>query len=345
MLSFISFLIEKKIDPSAKSRQDSMGKLNELLIGKELNRGQFPDFYADSRNTRPIHAHELHGEALFGRDFKGSFYEHDDYKRMINHASEASDKLREYIRKKYGITDLSRIAWTSQAKDVAKELGDPNAKSKADLIVTSGHPEHKGMKLGLNIKYGKTETPNYGNPGVASFEQIAGVPLQHHVEEHANNLQRLGRVKHAEFRALDTANHPKAQAIKDSADNMHLKIARDMRNSLSTKSDKELRSIVKKATAPESSLPEITVHTIVNDDGTATHRVMDHHEHVDNYLNNFDNLHVDPNAKGKTVTIHGIHKKTGKKMPVWHTTIYSGGAPETTTARGMIKLSSEDKVD
>ena len=345
MLKFIDYLIEAAKEASAKSRQDSMGKLHELLVAKHLYDGKFPEFYADSRGTRPIDAHDMHGTALFDTGSKGSFYKHPEYLQMNERAKKAADDIKQQLAQKHGITDLSRVAWTSQDKDIEKELNKKGAKSKSDVVVTGLDKNGQQQKIGVSLKVGETKEPNYANPGVETLESWSGVSLGHHVKKHADTLNQVGRVKHDEFRAMEKANDPRVQTIKSSSDEMHKNISSDVRNAFAQKSHKQLRDLVTTSTAPVSDIPMLTSHTIVNKNGSSTHRVGDHAEHVNRYLNQFDNLHADPSERGKTVTIFGIHKKTGKRMPVWRTTIYAGGVPETTTARGMVKLSSESHPD
>lgn len=338
MLGFIDFLIE---DASARSRQDSMGKLHELLVSKHLYGGKFPEYYADSRGTSPIYAHDMHAKALFDPQYSGAFYEHPEYKRMDADAKKAAGDIRARLLKEHGITDIHRVAWTSQDKDVEKEIGIPGAKSKSDVIVTGAGKDGKPVKVGLNLKVGKTKEPNYANPGVSALEQWSGVKLSHHVQEHSDNLDQIGRMKDDEYKAKIAAGDPSAVATKASSDRMHLKIAADVRSGFSRQTHKQLRALIQHSTAPESAVPMLTSHTINHQDGSSTHRLADHEQHINGYLDQFDNLHANPNQKGKTVTIYGIHKKTGKKMPVWRTTIYAGGESHKTTARGMVKLPSE----
>lgn len=347
MLSFKSFITEakKSKESSAKNPADSMGKLHELLVAKELNGGTFPEHHRDERGLRPINAHDLHASALFGKEYRGSFYNDPRYKKMQADAKQAADDIRAHLKKNHGISDMNRIAWTSQASDHKLETGVDDPNSKADLIVTSAHPEHKGRKIGISLKVGKTKTPNYSNPGVATYENWSGVNLQHHLQGHSDTLAKHGNINHEQYKVLRDSGNKKQQAaaaeIKASSDRMNTNMASDIRSALAKKSHKELSDIVRKSTMPETHLHEIVSHTVHNSDGTSTHKVQAHADHVNDYLNKFSDLHVKPSAKGTSVTIHGIHKKTGKVMPVWRTTVYAGGRPSNKSPRGATVLPSE----
>lgn len=354
MLSFIQFLYEaaKKAkapkEASAKSAADSMGKLHELLVGKALNGGNHLEHHRDENGLHPINAHDMHAKALFGSDYRGSFYNHPGYKKMVADAEQAANDIRSHLKEKHGITDLGRVAWTSQKSDHLKETGVDDPNSKADLIVTSGHPKHKGKKLGISLKVGKTKTPNYANPGVSTFEKWSGTSLQNHVNEHGATLDKHGNPSHDAYKALRDStkakDKAKADEIKSSSDRMNAGMAATMRGAMVNKSHDELRDLVKNSTSPETHLHEIVSHTAYNKDGSSTHAVHPHSEHIESYLNKFDGLHVKPTGKGNSVVIHGVHKKTGKVMPVWQTTVYAGGRPANRSPRGATTLPSESKV-
>lgn len=352
MLSYINFVLlseaKAKKEASAKNAADSMGKLHELLVAKHLNGGTFPEHHRDERGLKPINAHDMHGAALFGKEYQGSFYNHRDYKKMDADAKAAADGIRAHLMQKHGIKDVSRVAWTSQKSDHKLETGVDDPNSKADLIVTSAHPEHNGQKIGVSLKVGKTKTPNYANPGVATFENWTGVPLKHHLAGHAEVLKQHGNLNHEDFKAMAASPNKKHQAtvaaIKASSDRMNANMASDMRQGLSKKSHKELAGLIKTSTAPQTHLPEIVAHTSYNRDGTSTHDVHAHEEHINDYISQFKDLHVKPVGKGTSVVIHGTHKKTGKVMQVWRTTVYAGSRPENRSPRGSTVLPSENKV-
>lgn len=363
MLSFIQFILEAAKKPaapkkpkkpkapkeaSAKSAADSMGKLHELLVGKALNGDKHLEHHRDENGLHPINAHDMHAKALFGSDYRGSFYNHPGYKKMVDDAKKAADDIRAHLREKHGITDMSRVAWTSQKSDHLKETGVDDPNSKADLIITSGHPKHKGKKLGISLKVGKTKTPNYANPGVSTFEKWSGTNLQNHVNAHGATLDKHGNPSHDQFKEMRDSSNPnlkaKAAEIKASSDKMNAGMAATMRGAMTNKSHDELRDLVKNSTSPETHLHEIVSHTAYNKDGSSTHSVHPHSEHIENYLNKFENLHVKPTGKGNSVVIHGTHRATGKVMPVWQTTVYAGGRPANRSPRGATTLPSESKV-
>lgn len=353
MLNFMNFILlseaKAKKEASAKNAADSMGKLHELLVAKHLNGGTFPEHHRDERGLKPINAHDMHGAALFGKDYQGSFYNHPNYKKMDADAKAAAEGIKAHLKEKHGISDVSRVAWTSQASDHKLETGVEDPNSKADLIITSGHPKHKGQKIGISLKVGKTKTPNYSNPGVSTYEGWSGVNLQHHLQGHADVLNKHGNLNHDQYKELRDSSNKKKQAvaneIKASSDRMNANMASDIRKGLAAKSHKELTDLVKTSTMPQTHLHEIVSHTAYNKDGSSTHSVHAHADHINNYLNQFSDLHVKPSGKGTSVTIHGIHKQTGKVMPVWRSTIYAGGRPSNRSPRGATVLPSEAHKD
>jgi hypothetical protein len=354
MLSFIEYLFEavKKVkapkEASAKNAADSMGKLHELLVGKELNGGKHLEHHRDENGLHPINAHAMHAEALFGREYRGSYYNDPGYQKMVADAKQAADDIREHLAKKHGITDISRVAWTSQKSDHLKETGVDDPNSKADLIVTSGHPKHKGKKLGISLKVGKTKTPNYANPGVSTFEKWSGTNLQDHVNAHGATLDKHGNPSHDQFKEMRDSSNAKLKAkaaeIKASSDKMNAGMAATMRGAMSNKSHDELRDLIKNSTSPQTHLHEIVSHTVYNKDGSSAHSVHPHSDHINNYVDKFDDLHVKSTGKGNSVVIHGTHRKTGKVMPVWQTTVYAGGRPANRSPRGATTLPSESKI-
>lgn len=345
MLSFLQYLLEAATKPSAKSSQDSMGKLHELLVARELNGGSHPEHHRDEKGLSPEQAHDAHAAALFGRNFT----KHAGYQRMLADARAAANGIRKHLKEKHGISKLGRVAWTSQKSDHKKETGVDDPNSKADLIVTSGHPEHRGKKVGVSLKVGKTKTPNYSNPGLSTFEGWSGTKLKKHVDEHTSTLSKYGNPSHEEYKASRDSSTPKrrkmADEIKASSDRMNAKVAATMRAGMAKKSHKELYDIVKGSTSPRTHLPEIVSHTVHNADGSSSHDVHPHEEHINKYLSNFHSLHVKPNGTGNSVTIHGIHKKTGKVMKVWQSTVYAGGRPANRSPRGATTLPSESHKD
>lgn len=345
MLSFLSFLIEKAKEASAKNAADSMGKLHELLVSKELNGGSFPEHHRDERGLRPINAHDLHASALFGKDYRGSYYNHPQYKKMVEDAKVAANDIKLHLKKNHGMGAMNRVAWTSQPSDHKLETGVDDPNSKADLIVSGDHPKKKNQQIGISLKVGKTKTPNYSNPGVSTFEDWSGANLQHHLAGHAATLAKHGNLNHEQYKELRDSSNKKHQAIageiKSSSDKMNTNMASDIRNALSKKPHKDLENLVRSSTMPQTHLHEIVSHTVHNADGTSSHSVHSHADHINNYLNNFENLHVKPNASGTSVTIHGTHKQTGKVMPVWRTTVYAGGRPSNKSPRGATVLPSE----
>ena len=342
MLTFLQFILEAAKKPSAKNAADSMGKLHELLVGRELNSGKHVDHHRDEAGLSPKEAHDMHGAALFKDHPSGDFTKHEGYKRMVKDAKTAADGIRKHLKKHHGITKISRVAWTSQPSYYEHETKKKDPNSKADLIVN--------RKVPISLKVGKTKTPNYSNPGLGKFEEWAGSKLKKHTDEHAATLAKHGNPSHEEYKEgtekdASAKSRKKSDEIKASSDRMNSGIASSIRKGMAKKSHKELHELIKHSVAPQTKLPEVVSHTVHNTDGSSSHDVHGHDEHIHNYLSQFHSLHVDPRGTGKSVVIHGTHKKTGQKMKVWQTNVYAGGRPANRNPRGAVTLPSESNKD
>lgn len=335
--SYSNFLL---IEATEKSSQDSLGKLHEVLVGRELNGGLFSTHHRSTVEGTPEEVHNRHARALYGDDYKN----HPGYKNAVKNAQIAARDIHDHLTKN-GVTKIKKVAWTSQPSDHAKETGVEDPNSTADLIVTG----HDGKQVGVSLKTGQTKTPNYKNPGVATYEKWSGRKLTHLADDHSKVLQKHGSPSHQEYKKMrDNPDHrerQKADEIKKSSDNMNRKMAGEIHKGLSDKSHEELHKIIKDSVAPATHLNTIVSHTVV-DSGNKhiSHDVHDHQHHIDSYLNNFHDLHVKPHVGGTSVSIMGRHKKTGKLMKVWNTTVYAGGRPSNKLPRGATQLPSEAKV-
>jgi len=343
MFKFGEYLEEAKkkahaLDFGTGAGADSAGKLYELLVGKHM-RGD--DKHMEHHRVEGKTPEEIH-DALVKKTFGDEGENSAGYQLLNNHAKDMAGKLTQH----YGLEGQSpRVVWTSQPSDHEKEtnVNDPN--SKADLIVNRQHA--------ISAKFGSSDKPNYFNPGIENFEQMAGKSLQHHQEKHSAVVKSFGLSSsakgHAKYKELRDSDQPhereNAERVRQSAEERNKNIAADVRNGLSKRSDAELRNLVKGTVNAPTHLPTTVAHTILNPDGTATHHVHPIDQHVNDYLNQFSGLHVDPEDKSGSVTVHGYynnpsHKDHGKKMSVWSTPVYSGGRP-TGSARGAVKLNSE----
>jgi hypothetical protein len=344
MFKFVEYLIEaaKKrehaLNFSSGAGGDAAGKLYELLVGKHLRGDNKHMEHHRVGDKTPEEIHNMLANKLFGEEGQN----HAGYQLLNNHAKDMAEKLREYFKLK---GQKPRVVWTSQPGDHEKETNIPDPASKADLIINKQHA--------ISAKFGATDKPNYFNPGLENFEEMAGKSLQHHQEKHSEIVKSFGlssgtkgHAKYKELRDSDNfEDNKKAEAVEKSANERNKNIAADVRKGLSKRSDAELRKVISRTVNAPTVLPTTVAHTILNSDGTATHHVHPIDEHVNSYLNQFTNLHVDPNDKSGSVTIHGHynnpgHKDHGKRMSVWSTPVYSGGRP-TGSARGAVKLNSE----
>lgn len=338
MFTFKEYIIEQ-VD-GAKNRADSMGKLHELLVGKHLNNGSFSEHHRTEEGT-PEQVHHKHATALYGEDYKN----HPQYKQAENNALKAANGIKEHL-KKHGIHKIGRVAWTSQPSDHHKETGVHDPNSTADIIVTS---HDKKKQVGVSLKVGETKTPNYKNPGMDTYENWSGRSLKNKLNDHVATLAKHGNPTHETYKSWrdhsDAKMRAKAADIKSSSDKTNRAVAAEIHSGLSEKSHDELQNIIRHSTTPKTHLPTIVSHTVLNKQGAAeSHDVHDQEHHVENYLSKFKDLHMKPHNNKTSVTIMGTHKETGKKMPVWSTTVYAGGKPANKSPRGATTLPSEAKV-
>ena len=210
---------------------------------------------------------------------------------------------------------------------------------------------------------GKGQSVNYKNPGSKTMEMLAQTSLKKHTEPHAKLLKdkklTSGEEGHNQYKALRDSDNPEDQetaaSVKKSADVVNQKFAKDIHAGLLAQQARdaqngtnELRDTIVKAVAPKTHLKTVVTHTEVDNHGNHAHtKVYDLHDHVNQYLNNFENLHVDPVHKQgqSSVTVYGHHKKTGKRMRLMGLSVYSGGRPTTISPRGAITLPSENHPD
>lgn len=347
MLGFLDFLIEAKVKPiSTKNPSDSYGKIHEILVGKHLNNGSFPEDYR-VEGKRPVDIHNAHAVARFGKKFES----HDKYKKMDKAAAEVADKIKTHLSGKHSIKP-SRTAWTSQKSDHQSETGVVDPLNKADLIVTGSHKgDHKtGKKAAISLKYGELKSTNYSNPGLKTLGGLSGKDLTVHQESHRTLLKKLGNPSHEEYKV-----HKKKAEIEASSKKMTQNVAADFAAGVKNKykTDNDLKAYVKRSVGAsghteggdeisgKTHLPHVIAKTKVKSDGSHEHTVIGATDHVHNYLSHFKDLHVSHKPGQSSVAVFGTHKGTGKKMEVHRVSVYMGGQHETANPRGATTIGSE----
>ena len=103
-------------------------------------------------------------------------------------------------------------------------------------------------------------------------------------------------------------------------------VAKHFSTGLATKSDEELRNIVREHVSAPTHIPHIVAHSKVKDDGSAISDIKPSHSIADDHLANYENLHV-AHGGGVSTTIKGTHKKTGKVGNVAIFTTKSSSGP------------------
>jgi len=358
MLRYSRFLLEAKKIKEIKtgSPADSEGKVFEILLGKHLNGGVHAANYRAAGKT-PEEIHNAHATALYGKNFQ----EHPGYQHLNNAAKTAAKAVVKHV----GFTP-TRTAWTSQPKDHTLETGVKDPLSKADLIITGKDASGRSKKVvlkALSAKRGKLKTINYANPGTQTMSVHSGSNLHATTQEHDTFLKSIdNKPENREEHKI----HPRRTEIEASSSRSSQKMAGSYARGLKRKvtqsgnsqdQDEFLKAHVRKTVGMnghvhggseaegKTHLPHIIVKSKVKKDGTAETHVMDAEEHINNYLDHFHSLTVSHTPLTASVTIHGIHKKTGKKMPVQKLSIYSGGRQHTLSQRGSTTLPSETHKD
>jgi hypothetical protein len=87
--------------------------------------------------------------------------------------------------------------------------------------------------------------------------------------------------------------------------------ANKVAESMSKKSDKELRDIVTKQISPPTVIPHTVAHSHMQETGSSVPIIHNADDLAKNHLDNFEGLHVIPKS-GSAVTIKGYHKDTKK---------------------------------
>ena len=350
----------------AGASADSKGKLRELEVGQHLNGGKHMSSYRAEGKT-PAEMHHIHATKMHGENYQKSVA----HKKSQKLAADAAKHIKAHL-KKYGHGDVTKTVWTSQPSDHESETGHHDANNSADLIVTTSK-SHKRLneeilnvlieaaaksrsekKVAISVKTGSGNV-NYSNPGVKSLSTMAGHDLSKHTSEHEkvvkSNLPAGKGDSHKKYKELRDSNskedQSKAAEIKHSSERMNANVAHGLRQGLAKKSHDELLDTIKHEVSPKTHLKHIVSRQKTNakTGEHESHHTYDLHKHVDEYLDHFHGLHVDPHTSGGSVTVHGTHKKTGKKMSVARISVHAGGRPANHSPRGSVVLPSEDHKD
>lgn len=362
MKKFKSWLVEiiqnesnDILNEAAGAAADRKGKLRELQIGQHLNGGKHMESYRSEGKT-PEEIHHKLSQAEHGENYKKTA----SFKKSHESAKSAAQHIAAHL-KKYGHGHVTRTVWTSQPSDHHSETGVHDINNSADLIVTTSkahkrlsestinEAERKENKVAISVKTGSGSV-NYSNPGVKSLSKMAGHDLSKHSERHRaiveKHLPGPGG-SHDKYKAARDSHDPKEQSkaaeVKHSSVQMNRDVAHGLRQGLAKKSHEELHKAISHEVAPKTHLKHIVSRQKTDKKGNhVSHETYDLHKHVHEYLNHFHGLHVNPHDSSGTVTVHGYHKKTGKKMAVARVAIHAGGRPANHSPRASVTLPSED---
>jgi len=372
MISFYEFLEEVSKPTKGKSLKpeselgfkpgDSAGKMFEILKGRFHNGSrEFPDSYR-VEGKRPQEIHDMHARKMFGEDFQN----HPDYQNFSKSADISAEMTERFLTGKHSHDrkkGFKRVAWTSQPADPAQFIGSEPEKSVADNMVQLHHGENHS----LSEKVTKKGSPiNYANPGTNTFESSSGVKLTHHNDPYHDILQK--HTKHlanekAEVREryvkditrekdlskLSPRDRKAREEILSAYETRNRNYGKDIRSAYSKMSQQDkkdggsrLRDAIKKLVVPSEETPTTVTHTELNPDGSHHRtRVYNLHNHIDQYLDNFHDFHIQPNEnEPASVTIHARHKDTGEVLPVARMAIY--GEKHIASPRGSIVLPAEN---
>jgi hypothetical protein len=365
ILTFSTFLSEGAARLSAKTAA-LKGPLHELLVGKHLNQGNFPEDYR-VEGKKPEDIHHDYATQVFGKNYKNNA----EYKSMHSAASDVASKFNKFV----GAKSHHRVAWTSQPADHEKETGVKDSLSKADLIVTKGgkgSTDHtKRSKMAVSIKYsspesGKKTKTNWANHGQKTLERFSGADLNDLPEKEAHKkLLASHKIKNrGDYREIrDAGKTNLIDKIDASHRTMSQTVAKKYAEGLSKRyhaknpihQDEHLKSFIKRSIgavghteggdveAGKTHLPHIIVKTTRNNDASHDHHVTDVESHVHNYLSHFKNLKVEHKDGSTGVVVTGEHKNTSKRMEVHRTQIY--GDQATANYRTSTTLGAEDHKD
>jgi hypothetical protein len=342
---------------AAGAAADRKGKLRELEIGQHLNGGNHMESYRAEGKT-PSEIHNKLSVAEHGEGYANS----DTFSKSQEMAKKAAGHIQKHLNT-HGYGKVTRTVWTSQPSDHKSETGTDDPNTSADLIVsTDKHHTREGVdgekrkehKIAVSVKTGSGSV-NYSNPGIKTMSDMAGTDLSVHTKAHKDvvdaHLPKEKGDAHDRYKKLrDSTNvedQIKAANIKHSSVMLNKNVAHGLRMGLSSKSHEDLHNTIMDSVAPKTHLKHI-VSRQITDAKTGKekgHHTYDLHNHVDEYLKHFMGLHVDPSDSSGTVTVHGYHKKTGKKMPVARVSIHAGGRPANISPRASIVLPSEDHKD
>jgi hypothetical protein len=365
----VELLKSDLIVEAAGEEADTKGKVRELEVGQHLNGGVHMTSYRAEGKT-PGEIHHAASISKHGADYKKNAV----YKARQKVSQDAAKHIRAHLQK-HGHGTVTRTVWASQPSDHESETGTHDSNNSADLILTTSKThkrlneavvksgkERNENKVAISVKTGHSKV-NYSNPGVAGMAGITGAShadLQKHVAKHEKtvkaNLPSDKGNSHEKYKELrDSGNkekQAKAAEIKHSSEQLNKSVSHTMRHALHKKTEHELHRTITDAVSPKTHLKHIVSRQITYAPTHKTkageeksHQTYDLHKHVHEYLDHFHSLHVDPHSTSTAVTIHGIHKKTGKKMPVANVTVSAGGRPANHSPRGTVNLSSEDHKD
>ena len=370
IVTFLTFLDESVLTEGAVRESAKIaalkGPLHELLLGKHLNNGNFPEDYR-VEGKKPEDIHHDYATKVFGKNYKN----HPEYKKMVNAAADAGTRFNRFV----GSKSHNRVAWTSQPSDHEKETGVKDSLSKADLIITKGgkgvSDHKKRQKMAVSIKYsspesGKKTKTNWANHGQKTLERFSGADLSELPEKEAHKkLLMTHKVKNRDdYRNIrDAGKSNIIDKIDESHRRMSQAVAKKYAEGLTKRyhaknqvhQDEHLKSFIKRSIgavghteggdieAGKTHLPHIIVKTTRGNDGDHTHHVTDVESHVHNYLSHFRNLRVEHKDGSTGVVVTGEHKRTGKRMEVHRTQIY--GDQSTANYRTSTTLGAEDHKD
>lgn len=331
MLSFTSFLVEKKVAEKSWNINDAKGKLYEILLGSHFHHGthktgkpnDFLTHYRDEEGKSPKEIHDYIKKELNDR--------HPGMYDTINkHAIEGAKHVKSHLAK-HGHNEAHETVWTSQKGDHKKFTGKDDPNSDADLMVRTEHGP-----IGLSLKYGESKDMNLRNPGIDSLERGAGLKkgaLSDLRNAHYNKVKKEYGIKdHAHYKQLK--NDPRAKKIvaaaEESALNVQKTMAMKVAQGLAAKAKKDpefLKSYVKHTISPQTTHQHFRLHTRPDSVGGASHHMSDMQDDASK-LDNFEHLRVAPH-KGESISyrIEGRRKGSDKYEPVLNQGIKKGSGP------------------
>lgn len=303
-----AILLEAARETGAAS--DAEGKLHELLTGYYFNKGKHVDSYREEGKT-PQEVHDQLKSAVSP----------ETYDRINKHAEEMAYNLHHHLREEGFRGKVSKVAWTSQTKDVEHFTGKPDPNNESDIMVELKHasgsnkPSGSTEHVGFSMKYANN-APTLKNKTPKTLGETYGFDhkkIMHHHETHMENVRKqlklgsdaTGTEMHAKYKEL--RGTPKGDSIERTSHASRVAMIGDLHKHLSSMSPEELHKHVLNHIAGPTNSRVLMASTT----STGQHHIIDTREHYNSILKEHAKHLAVKKGEGTTLSITG---KGGKPL-------------------------------